>query len=259
MRTLAWLLLLLAGLSVPASADGTPSHDGVLQPNSGWIMGPSGNTVLLIEPIKDSFLDLALSDLCVPYDLFSGPNFSGVDLTSYEHVFVALDGPQVEAPSIAHVAAWAQAGGYLHFYGGTEYWPYALALDAYLLRNEVENYAWAESRRPHATIVKADHYLAAGLPASYDFEETEAASYQTRSIDSAVSVAARNGDGFDLLISKAIGQGIFDICINTPTDMFYWWPQDYAWGRQVIANMLTCGGFTPTESATWGSVKMLFR
>ncbi len=258
MRTPACLLLVI-GLFAMYSAARSSSPVDIPQPAGRPMAGPFGNTVLLIVPIKDCVMDQVLSDLGVSYDRWSSPYFVTVDLTPYEHVIVALDGPAIEEPSIAHVAAWARAGGYLHFYGGTEYELYALALDVHLLRNDVKNFAWAESAQPHATITNGAHYLAAGLPAVYNFEDTEASYYQTRSNDPAVSVAARNGDGYDLLISKVVGQGSFDICVNSPTDKYYWWPSDYEWCRQVVANMLACGGSTPTESATWGRVKMLFR
>jgi hypothetical protein len=215
--------------------------------------------VLLIETTTTA-LGQALTDLGVAYDSFFGDNFSAVDLSPYIHVFVGMDGGLVEGPSLQNAANYASNGGCLHFYGGTCWQPYAQGLNTYLLANDVNNYCWTTVfGAPHSTIVDAGHYLAAGLPATYTFADISASYYQTRNTDGAALVAAVNGDGYDHLLSKAIGTGNFDYCINSSYIAYYANPNDYNWLRTVVENMLSCGGPTAIENSSWGAIKAIYR
>lgn len=256
MRKLTMLLLLLVGLAAFAQAAETSSRDDIVLQREGWVVGPNRATVLLIETTS-TFVDEALNELGVAFDLYSGDDFSALDLGGYEHVFVAMDGGAVELPSVANVAGWAANGGCLHFLGGTAYEPYAIAVNDQLLQNATGDYFWSVSTTPHSTVTDAGHYLAANLPATYDFVETDCAYYQTRSTDGGATVAAVNGDGHDQLLAKPIGDGHFDLCINSP--YYFSVAVDYEWGKQVVANMLECDGPVASESSTWGELKSLFR
>jgi len=258
MRASLMLLLLLVGLSALAQAADTSTRRDILLHEDGWVDGPNRNTVLLIETIS-TFLDQALTELAVAHDVYAGEDFSALDLSGYDHVFVGMDGGMVEAPSIANVAGWAANGGCLHFYGGTAWGAYVEAMNQLLLQNDTSTYYWTVSTTPHSTIVDAGHYLAAGLPASYNFIDDSAAYYQIRSTDGAVSVAAVNGDQYHHLMSKILGQGSFDICINSSYESYYTNLDDYNWGKQVVANMLSCQGGVASEAKAWGGVKSLFR
>jgi hypothetical protein len=255
---LAALLVVTSGL---AYAHETSTNPDIILEDGGMVYHTIGRTqdVLLIDTTS-SALDQALNDLGVPYDLFFGDNFAAVDLSPYSHVFVAMDGGLVEAPSVQNAANFASNGGCLHFYGGTCYQPYAIALDQYLLTNQTNNYCWTTVfGAPHSTVVDGGHYLAAGLPANYNFADISASYYQTRNTDAGAAVAAVNGDGFDHLLSKGIGTGNFDYCINSPYEFYYANPSDYQWLLQVVENMLVCAGPTATEQTSWGSVKSLYR
>lgn len=261
MKRLVALAVLLVGLSGLAYADETSTSMEIVIENGGWVYYEPGRTqdVLLIETTQTA-LGRALSDLGVAYDLYQSDNFSGVDLTPYTHVFVGMDGGLVEGPSIQNAANFANAGGCLHFYGGTCWQPYAQGLNQYLLLNNVNDYCWTTVFGvPHSTVVDAGHYLAAGLPATYTFVDISASYYQTRSTDGGTSVAAVNGDGYDHLLSKAIGQGTFDYCINSPYDFYYQNAGDYNWLLTVVENMLTCGGAVATEETSWGAIKSIYR
>jgi hypothetical protein len=241
-----------------ALAAHTTSSPQVTLSNDGFHASADRNLVLLIET-TDTFLDRALTDLGVAYDLFSGEDFSGVDLSGYTQVFLGMDGGGVEAPSVANLADFVNGGGCLHIYGGTCWQSYAMALNDYLLNNDVNNYCWSISNTPHVTIVDSGNYLATGLPASYNFVDSSAAYYATRSTDGAAMVAAMNGDQVPMLLWKVVGNGILDICINSAYDFYYSDPSDYGWAMQVVANMLTCDGSVAVQNSTWGNVKSLFR
>jgi hypothetical protein len=238
------------------------STDPAIELVTGGLILWDGNlpqTTLLIET-TDTALDQALTDLGVPYDYFAGDNFSGVDLSPYTHVFVGMDGGLVEGPSLQNAANFASNGGCLHFYGGTCWQPYAIGLNTYLLENNTNDYCWTTvGGFPHSTVVDAGHYLAAGLPATYTFADISASYYQTRNTDGAAAVAAVNGDGYDHLLSKSIGDGSFDYCINSSYYFYYLNPNDYDWLLTVVENMLTCGEATATEPSSWGAIKAIYR
>lgn len=255
MRNLSIFLFLLVGLAAFAQAAETSSGDDIVLQREGWEVGPNRATVLLIET-TDTFVDEALTELGVAFDHFFGDDFSAIDLGGYEQVFVAMDGGMIELPSVANVAGWAASGGCLHFLGGTGYQPYAQALNDQLLLNDTTA-LWTISTAPHSTVTDAGHYLAANLPASYTFTEDDCAYYMTRATDPGATVAAVNGDGHDQLLAKPIGEGHFDICINSP--FYFSVAVDYEWGKQVVANMLMCDGTVASESSTWGELKSLFR
>lgn len=242
-------------LSTVAFAHETSTNIDIELTEFGWD-AQGGNAVLLIET-TDTALDQALSDLGVGYDMFSGSDFSGLDLSGYTQVFLAMDGGLVEAPSIANIADFVNGGGCLHIYGGTCYQPYAIALNTYLLQNNTGDYCWTTvGGFPHSQVTDAGHYLAQSLPGEYNFVDIAATYYQTRSTDAATDVAAVNGDGYDHLMSKTIGSGNFDICINSPFYAYYFNQSDYDWLKQVVDNMLKCGsGPIATESTTWGQIK----
>lgn len=260
-RLLALGAVLLVGMSGIAFAHETSTDPSIVLENTGLIMHDIllPQEVLLIET-TDTALDQALNDLGVPYDYFGGDNFSGLDLSPYTHVFVGMDGGLVEGPSLQNAANFASNGGCLHFYGGTCWQPYAIGLNDYLLQNQTGNYCWTTvGGSPHSTVVNAGHYLAAGLPGTYNFYDIAATYYQTRNTDAAASVAAVNGDGFDHLLSKPIGNGSFDYCINSPYAYYYLNPNDYSWLKTVVENMMACGGPVATESSSWGAIKAIYR
>jgi hypothetical protein len=249
--------LILSGVATSAEASRTPGS--VAPPQHGWIH-QRGASVLVIETaFVDGSIHRALDELSVTYDVFFGDIFSGVDLSPYDQVFVAMDGGLMDNASIQNVAEWARLGGCAHFYGGSCWGDYAAALNQYFLENDQNNWCWQTvAGVPDVTVTNAAHYLASGLPATYNFVDDAASYYQTRSTDGALQVAARNGDGYAMLGSKPFLAGNFDICINSPYSDYYLNPTDYNWLKQVVANMLTCGAATAVEPTTWGQVKSLY-
>jgi len=215
------------------------------------------DVVLLIETTTTA-IDQALNDLGVVYDYFNGGDFSGLDLTPYDHVFLGMDGGLVEEPSIANAANYVNGGGHFHLYGGTCYQPFAIAINTHLVQNDINNYCWTTvGGTPHSTIVDAGHYLATSLPANYNFNDIAATYYQTRTTDAGLAVAAVNGDGYNHLFSKPIGSGNFDWCINSAYESYYLNPNDYNWFKQVISNMLFLGP-TATQEGSWSTLKSLY-
>jgi hypothetical protein len=256
-RAATFAVALLIALGGWAHANDTATSPEIINGEDGWITHDR-QEVLLIET-STTALPRALDALGVSYDYFNGSDWSGLALADYNHVLVGMDGGLVEEPSIANVAGFVAAGGCLHFYGGTCWQPYAIAMDTHLLSNNVNDYCWTTvSGQPHSTIVDAGHYLATGLPGTYNFADLSATYYQMRTDDAAIAVAAVNGDGYDHLLSKVIGAGHFDICINSPYDSYYGNPGDFDWLTQVVANMVIDGP-SPADQSTWGSIKALYR
>jgi hypothetical protein len=235
-------LLLYAAL--PAAA-GTGTTDDNAGPE-GWLAGPSRASVLLIETI-DTAIGEALSRLDIAYDSYLGGDFSALDLGGYRHVFMGFDGGIIEEASIVHVAAFAEGGGYLHLYGGSCDYDYAVAVNDHLVQNNTAQYCWAQPAvSPDATIANAGHYLTAGLPTTFDFVNAGASYYQMRILGTDVAVAARNGDGVPLLAARPLGAGRFDVCINSPAEAWYADYTDLARLTLIVANMLSVETAAPS-------------
>jgi hypothetical protein len=258
MKKLLVIAVLLTGMVGYAYASETATQPQVLNSNDGWTSHGSRNAVLLIETTSVA-LDQALTDLSVSFDVYASEDFSTLDLSPYTDVFVAMDGGAIEDASIVNVANWCAGGGHLHFYGGTCWYNYAVAMNAHLVQNDVNNYCWTEVYgAPHSQVTDAGHYLAYNLPTTYNFVDLAATFYQMRATDPSISVAAVNGDGYSHLFSKAIGAGNFDICINSSYGGYYTNPTDYDWLKQVVYNMLNQVP-TPVENSTWGAIKALYQ
>jgi len=254
------LVLALSTTSISAQADTASKKNLPAVNDPGW--GTRGGaSVLLIEtqsPVSGS-IGLALTQLGVPYDFFVGDDFSALNLAPYLHVIVGMDGGLIENSSILNARNYVAAGGFLHFYGGSCWDPYAAALNTHLLQNNIVDFCWTiVSGSPDVTITDAGNYLAAGLPGTYNFLDDAASFYQTRSTDGATNVAAVNGDGYDALMWKSIGSGRFDICINSPYEGYYFNQTDFDWLKTVLINMLGLRT-TAVEPATWGAVKANFQ
>ena len=96
------MLLLL--VPVFAGAD-TASSPGTADAAQGWV-SQRGANVLVIETDLSvtGTVRQALTDLGVAHDFFQGADFSAVNLSPYDHVFVAMDGGLMENASIQNVA-----------------------------------------------------------------------------------------------------------------------------------------------------------
>jgi hypothetical protein len=259
-KWLPLVALLAVGLSGIAAAHETSTDIYIGLEEGGWIIhdGQGGNDILLIETTTTA-LGAALTALGHTYDYFSGSDFSGLDLSPYDHVFLGMDGGLVEGPSIQNLANFINAGGCGHIFGGTCWQPYAIAMNTYILENDINNYCWVQNAiPPDSRVVDAAHYLASGLPANYNYLNNAASYYQLRNTDVLAWVAAENGDGYDHLLSKDLGSGNFDICINSSYSG-YWAGADFDWMTQVVANMLNGCGVTPTTESSWGAIKSLYR
>lgn len=207
-----------------------------------------GNSVILIHTTSVAgSVGQALTDLGVGYDDFSGSDFSAVDLTSYQTVIVAMDGGVVQDPSVANIQSFANNGGNLVMFGGSALIDFATAVDTRLLDIDLSNYFWITvSSSPNFSVTDAGHRLSQALPATYDYANISASYYMIRNQDGAAQVAAQNGDGFDDLLSKPLGNGRLTWFINSPFDGYWADPSDYALLKQVVKNSLctTTGSWT---------------
>jgi len=254
----ALAILLVAGLVGSSLAVQTGSNSSVVNNPTGMGNHQRTNTILVLETTS-SALGQALTDLGQTYDYVSGPPFLS-DYSQYTDVFLGMDGGLVEPTDIQPLAAWAQAGGRLHFYGGTCWQDYANGMNTYLVGNDVNNYCWTECYNyPQMTVVDPAHCLATGLPGTYNWSDMAASYYQFRATDGAIAVAANNGDGVPMLFSKVEGAGTFDYCIDSAYASYYLNQGDYNIFKQIVSNMLTaCGGPTPVQETSWGAIKNMY-
>jgi hypothetical protein len=256
-RATAFAVALLVAVSGWAYANETATNPDIVNGNEGWIT--HDRTDVLLIRTTNVAINQALNELGVAFDEYYGDDFSGLDLSGYVHVILAMDGGLVGDASIANAAGFAAGGGYFHIYGGTCWQDYAIAMNTHLLENNVNDYCWTTVYGyPHSTILIPGAYLACGLPPTYDFFDISATYYQMRETDAASTDVAVNGDGYNHLLYKPIGAGMFDICTNSSYAMYYNYPSDFEWLKQVVSNMIFMPP-TPADETTWGSIKALYR
>lgn len=247
------LVVGVAGASFAANTSTAPSINNY----NHQAGNRSNNTVCLLETTTTA-LGGVLTSLGVSFDNFQGPPFP-TNLSQYTDVFLGMDGGLVEPSDVQNLAAFAQAGGKLHFFGGTCWQDYVNGVNTYLVQNDVNNYCWGMvGNTPDVRVTDPNNCLAHGLAATYNFSDPSASYYQLHTTDGAISLAADNGDGVHMLYSKVIGAGNFDICINS-SYVSYWAGADLAWMTQVVTNMLHCGAPVPTKNTSWGNIKNTYK
>jgi hypothetical protein len=188
-----------------------------------------------------TYLQNALNDLGVAFDTATSADLTGFDFSVYQDVFVGADGFNPNDASVQTLAAFAAAGGALHYIGGASGLDFTTAVNAHLMQVDLVNYLWnTNTTPPDFTAASPVKPLAFGLATPYDFVVTPATYYQLRITDPAAIVAGSNGDGFPVLATKALGAGLVNLHVNSPR--FYSDPNDFAWFRQVVLNMLVQGG-----------------
>lgn len=255
-KRLLLVALLVVGIAGTSFAVQTGTSNQVNNSGSGWVHQGRSNTVLLLETTT-SALGQALTNLGVAYDDAQGPPFPSP--TGYTDVFLAMDGGLVEPTDIQPLAAWAQAGGHLHFYGGTCWQDYVVGMNTYLVTNDINNYCWTTvGGQPQVVVVDANNCLAKNLPATYNWSNNSASYYEFRATDTGIAIAANNGDGIPMLFSKPIGGGTFDYCIDSAYSSYYV-GGDMTILQDIVQNMLfNCQAPVPVQQSTWGQIKSMY-
>src|SRR5262245_11411454 len=162
--------------------------------------------LLLTTTSVSASVERVLGELGRPYDYVLTEDFTSVDLTPYDTIIVAMDGGFVEEADVQALANAAAGNRALIILGGTNYEPYYQGVQAYLLSNQGMP-GWTVSQMPHWQVVDASDPLAAGLPGSGNFASLAASYYMLHIADAAAAQAARNGDGWPILVHKSIGVG----------------------------------------------------
>ena len=203
------------------------------------------NDILLITTtdVTSSVLQ-ALDELGYAYDYYydGSGDWTGLDLSPYQVVIAAMDGGGVTAASIQKVRTDViDAGKRLVFLGGTCWSEFAVAVNDYLVGNDINNYCWQVTNPTQWTVVDPGHPLAAGLPGSYDYFNTSAGYYATRATDPALETVAINGEAWPTLFHKAsFTETAGDLIwyIDSVYTSYWTAPSDFALLKQVIANSL---------------------
>ncbi len=239
---------LLIGTTVAFASTSTPlAENSLLQDNKLIKSKQAAAPPFLHIATTDTAgsVQQALTDHGVAFDIFSGSDWSGIDLSGYNTVVIGMDGGQVNTASVQNVADFAANGGRLIIIGGSAWLEWVNAVNTYLLLNDTGNYNWVVSSIPHLTVTNPGHGLAAGLPMTYNFVNSGAAYYQIKSTDPDISVAAVNGDGYDAIFSKTINTGMLIWFINSAYDGYWGDPADYAVFSTIIANAIDFEGAGP--------------
>jgi subtilisin family serine protease len=196
----------------------------------------------------------ALTEMGRGVDLYVTADFSSLALSPYGTVIVAMDGGEIGEASIQNLAAFAEAGGNLVMLGGSQWAPFANAVDIHLLNIDETSYVWdAGDGSPDLKVTNSASQLARNLPAAHDFGILGTTYYMLRSQDTAATVAAVNGDGLPALLKKKLSKGTLSWFINSPYDAYWADPSDYALLKQVIDNCLGVS-FPSPDKATRGLV-----
>ena len=180
----------------------------------------------------------ALDEMGRPFDYFDTKDFSAVNFSQYNAVIVAMDGGNVEEPSIVNIANYANAGGNLIMLGGTALPSFANAVNTYLLDIDETDYEWESSVTPHLIVTNPNHPLSKGLPDTYNYVNKLASQYMIRSQDAAAQVVAQNGDGFAALFQKRLGSGRLNWFINSPWDVHWADANDYNILKTILMGAL---------------------
>ncbi|MCH7496375.1 MAG: M6 family metalloprotease domain-containing protein [Candidatus Marinimicrobia bacterium] len=230
-------------LAESASLSQTASSNAATAPSisSSTAAVSDHGTVLVLSTVSISAsVLLALTNLGVTYDHIATTVFTGIDFSPYQTVIVALDGGLVETASVQALADAAGAGRKLIIVGGTNYGPYYIGMESYLL-SHTNQQGWVISAPPHLTVTDTGHPLVAGVPASYNFVNSSAANYMLRVSDPVAAVAAVNGDGHPILLDKPIGTGHLVAFLNSALDSYWLNAADFAVLETVLDNALTGG------------------
>ena len=249
---ICFILLCFGSAALAASTASTPlAEQSLLQVNKFVIkkLAPAPPFLIISTTDTAGSVQQALTDHGITFDLFSGADWSGIDLSGYNTVIIGMDGGSVSAASVQNVANFVTNGGRLIIIGGSALAEWTNAVNTYLLANATANYDWAISAQPHLTITDPAHILATGLPGTYNFTNPSAAFYQIKSTDPAASVAAVNGDGYAAIFSKTIGSGTLIWFINSAEEGYWSNPADYNILSTFIANAIDYGEAPPAPSS----------
>ena len=159
------------------------------------------------------------------------------DYRSYRVIIQVMNGGYVL--EIPRLADYVSSGGQAILLGGSNYQPFVLDVDTYLMRvNTTKHYWTGPVGSPDITIVDPDHPWAKDLPLTNDFNNTYASRYMLRIIDPAPHLIAINGDGDKTIVTKRLGHGRFTYFINHGWDNAWTDPGDYRYLKIFLRNVL---------------------
>jgi hypothetical protein len=202
-----------------------------------------GNNVLLLET-TDTALDNALNALGQPFDQIVSEDWTGIDFSPYNIIFIGMDGGLIDQADVAAIRTNAiNAGKRVAWFGGTALPEFVAGVEASLMDVDTGNFGWSVSNTPHFTLVNPGHPMGTGLPATMNFGNSSAAFYMLRPTDAAIQVVGHNGDGFNSLFFKGSGfpgggTGQLIWLTNSPFVDYWSIPSDMAFLTQVVSNCL---------------------
>ncbi|MEN8165326.1 MAG: hypothetical protein ABFS37_14440 [Acidobacteriota bacterium] len=234
--------VLAAVSSVHAAVPGASSPEAVPSTDEDRILQ---TTVLVLETISTGgSIQLALTNLAVPYDLINAIDWTGIDFSPYDTVIVGMDGGMMTEASVQAIRTGViDAGKRACFVGGSAWADFANGVNNNIIGIDVGNFSWAISAAPHFTVTDPTHPLAQGLTSPMTFVNSSAAYYMARMTDADMEVVAVNGDGYPCLVFKGAnfpggGSGEFLWFTNSAEEGYWGDAGDLAFLQQVIANFV---------------------
>jgi subtilisin family serine protease len=222
-----------AGAGHAIATSGDPPR-GVASP----VTTAATHDILVLTTVDVSGTIVAgLNQLGRGFDLVTTDDFTTIDFTPYRTVIVGMDGGSIDEQDCRALANAAAAGRLVFMLGGSNYPPYYLGLQQYLLSHTGQQ-GWVSSGYPQLKVVAPGDPLATGLPSSTSFSNFAASYYSVRISDPQAPAVAVNGDQHPILVHKPIGAGTL-VYFTGPPDFWYWEASpDSAIFRQILVNAL---------------------
>ena len=235
-----WLQTMIRNALALTPADAVPTPAPTLLIETG--NGPDATPMTL--PSSFAPTEAALAALSIQYDVLFTQDYTTSyipTLDKYKSVVVAINGGSLNQADLQALSDFAAGGKNVVMTGGTYSSSFIVALtQSGLLQTVVygDTPTWTASSSPDVSLWHASEAnpLTKGLNATTTFTSLSN-KYFIRSRDTAARVAARNGDGFPILLSKSIGgKGVFTYFGYTTTGTAA--TEDATWLQTMIRNAL---------------------
>jgi hypothetical protein len=225
------------GARAPAGAGRAIATSGSV-PHGAASPAAAAHDILVLTTVDVSGTIVAgLDQLGRGFDLITTDDFTTIDFSPYRTVIVGMDGGLIDEQDCRALANAAAAGRLVFMLGGSNYPPYYLGLQQYLLSHTGQQ-GWVSSGYPQWTVVAPGDPLATGLPSSTSFSNFAASYYSVRISDPQAPAVAVNGDQHPILVHKPIGAGTL-VYFTGPPDFWYWEASaDSAIFRRILVNAL---------------------
>eukprot|EP00729_Bicosta_minor_P013253 gene13253-8371_t len=171
---------------------------------------------------------------------------------AYSTIVVLMNGGSVGSSDIQELGRFVKGGTRLLLFGGSGTSSFVTGVNSYLLTTGSTSYSWVSvgADKPAMTVWHEDHPLNKNLPPLINQTDLANVNYVTQVSDINARVAARNGDGYPCLVSKAFGTdgGVLVYYTDPPKDKDLL-GEGPAYIKTILDNAIS----TPTSTMTAGT------